>query len=544
MLRRRLAVGATAAALSLATLSLAPLPALADEPVPGSADCSRIGTVRVDRLDVFDTGQPEEDNAAFRLVNFLHIQTRESVIRKRLLFKPGDVYEPRLLEESERLLRSSGHLRSATVQAGACHDGVVDIEVTTQDVWTLKPGLSFGRKGGKNSSSLGIAETNLLGFGSRLGLVLESGVDRDSRMLYYRDPQLNDDRWALSTQYARNSDGKSQLHSLERPFYALDSRWAAGVSLRRETRIDSTYEQGRIVGQYQTEEHFYRLYGGLSEGLRNGWVTRWTAGWTDDSHRATPIVSTGLPSIGLPTDRDLVYPWLGFELLEDAYRKTRNQDQIGKTEDVSLGWHVTALLGAASPRFGADRSAAVFNARVSRGIEPALDQTLLLDASTAGRWERQGLAGTMVSASARYYMRLSARRSLYVTLGTDRAINPDSDQQVLLGGDSGLRGYPLRYQSGRGRWLFTAEERWFTDWFLFRLFNVGGAVFYDMGRAWDQDASTQAPQGLLRDLGFGLRLGNSRSSLGNVVHIDLAFPLDGDSSISRVQFLVEAKRSF
>jgi hemolysin activation/secretion protein len=186
----------------------------------------------------------------------------------------------------------------------------------------------------------------------------------------------------------------------------------------------------------------------------------------------------------------------------------------------------------------------VFNARVSRGIEPTRDQTLLLDASTAGRWERDGLAGTLVSASARYYLRLSPRRSVYVTLATDRAINPDSDQQVLLGGDSGLRGYPLRYQSGKGRWLFTAEERWFTDWFLFRLFNVGGAVFYDMGRTWDSETSAQAPQGLLRDLGFGLRLGNSRSSLGNVLHIDLAFPLDGDANIRRVQFLVEAKRSF
>jgi len=539
MFRRRLAGGATAAALCFTVV-----PALADEPVPGSADCSRIGTVRVDRLDVFDTDRPDEDNPAFRLVNFLHIQTRESVIRKRLLFKPGDAYDARLLEESERLLRSTGHLRSATVQAGACHDGVVDVEVLTQDVWTLKPGLSFGRQGGKNSTSLGLEESNLLGFGSRLGLVLQSGVDRDTRMLYYRDPQLNDARWALSTQYASNSDGKSQLHTLERPFYALDTRWAAGATLRRETRIDSTYEQGRITGQYQTEEHFYKLYGGLSEGLRNGWVTRWSAGWTDDFHDATPIVSAGLPSTGQPSHRDLVYPWLGFELLEDAYRKTQNQDQIGRTEDVTLGWHVTAMLGAASPRFGADRSAAVFNARVSRGIEPTRDQTLLLDASTAGRWERDGLAGTLVSASARYYLRLSPRRSVYVTLATDRAINPDSDQQVLLGGDSGLRGYPLRYQSGKGRWLFTAEERWFTDWFLFRLFNVGGAVFYDMGRTWDSETSAQAPQGLLRDLGFGLRLGNSRSSLGNVLHIDLAFPLDGDANIRRVQFLVEAKRSF
>jgi hypothetical protein len=48
----------------------------------------------------------------------------------------------------------------------------------------------------------------------------------------------------------------------------------------------------------------------------------------------------------------------------------------------------------------------------------------------------------------------------------------------------------------------------------------------------------------LRDVGVGLRLGNSRSALGNVLHLDLAFPLDGDSSVHGVQFLVETRKSF
>jgi hypothetical protein len=45
-------------------------------------------------------------------------------------------------------------------------------------------------------------------------------------------------------------------------------------------------------------------------------------------------------------------------------------------------------------------------------------------------------------------------------------------------------------------------------------------------------------------VGLGLRLGNSRSALGNVLHVDVAFPLDGDKSISQLQFLVETQRSF
>ena len=57
-------------------------------------------------------------------------------------------------------------------------------------------------------------------------------------------------------------------------------------------------------------------------------------------------------------------------------------------------------------------------------------------------------------------------------------------------------------------------------------------------------APAQPPARVLRDVGVGLRLGNMRSALGNVVHIDIAHPLDGDPSISRVQVIIQASQSF
>ncbi len=529
------------AGLLLATLLTTPGLARAQA---ADASCQRVGAIHLVQLDVFDTRIPAEDKALFRLANWLHLQTRESTLQQLLLFKTGDAYVPRLLQESERVLRATGYLGSAHIRTLACPGGEAEIEVTTQDVWTLKPSLSFGRSGGKNSSSIGLEESNLWGLGTQLGLDIKSGVDRNTRTLFYRDPLLGGQRLDLSGTYASNSDGKARSLALERPFYALDSRWATGAAWRDGSRIDSAYEQGQMVGQTQITERFAKVYGGLSEGLRDGWVQRWTLGVTHDEHRATPWASNTSSGVPRQTDRKLVYPWLGFEWLQDEYQTVRNQDQIGKTEDLQLGWHGQARLGAASPAFGADRNAAVFSLQLYKGLKPWPDTTLLFDASATGRIEREGFAGTRLLASARHYLRQSDKRSLYLALSTERVSNPDPDQQVLLGGDTGLRGYPLRYQSGHGRWLFTAEQRYFTDWYPWRLLNVGGAVFYDMGRAWDQNPNTQVPQGLLRDVGFGLRLGNSRSAIGNVVHIDLAFPLNGDPSIRKLQFLVEGKSSF
>jgi hemolysin activation/secretion protein len=76
------------------------------------------------------------------------------------------------------------------------------------------------------------------------------------------------------------------------------------------------------------------------------------------------------------------------------------------------------------------------------------------------------------------------------------------------------------------------------------LVRLGGAVFYDMGRAWGGGFVKSQDPGVLRNVGVGLRLGMTRSGLGNIIHVDMAFPLDGDPTISRVQFLVTTKQSF
>jgi outer membrane translocation and assembly module TamA len=114
----------------------------------------------------------------------------------------------------------------------------------------------------------------------------------------------------------------------------------------------------------------------------------------------------------------------------------------------------------------------------------------------------------------------------------------------LLGGDNGLRGYPLRYQSGSRRALFTAEERFYTDVYLWRLFRVGGAAFVDVGRAWGGDNINTANPGWLSNVGFGLRFVSVRSAFGNVLHMDIAMPLNTTADISKVQFLVKSKSSF
>src|SRR5690606_3801831 len=102
----------------------------------------------------------------------------------------GERYSAALLRESERILRANSYLFDARIVPVAYRDGVVDVEVRTRDVWTLKPGITFGRKGGENESGFEFEESNLLGLGKEIELSHTNDVDRNSNLLRYRDPHL------------------------------------------------------------------------------------------------------------------------------------------------------------------------------------------------------------------------------------------------------------------------------------------------------------------------------------------------------------------
>ena len=149
-----------------------------------------------------------------------------------------------------------------------------------------------------------------------------------------------------------------------------------------------------------------------------------------------------------------------------------------------------------------------------------------------------------LDAGPHEHQRQRENAAFFATTRGTVAFSPDLDHFIELGGDNGLRGYPLRYQVGTKSVLLTAEQRLYTDWYPFRLFRVGAAAFVDAGRTWGEDAAGRTPLGWLADAGFGLRLGNERSGLGNVIHVDLAFPLVRSGGVDAVQLLVETRQKF
>jgi hypothetical protein len=502
-----------------------------------------IGNVVLDRRSIFDLSDPKENKWLYRWANRLHIVTRESVIRNQVLFADGEAYSGRLLEETERILRSNRFIYDTRVEPVRYENGVVDVKVMTQDVWSLTPDVSFSRSGGENRTALGIEETNLLGRGQLVRMKWIDNVDRTSTQIDFEDRNLGSSWVSMFLRLAENSDGNTRILSIVRPFHALDARWSGGGRMSTDDRRTALYRLGDETAEYRHERDYATGFGGWSAGLRDGWVRRWTAGYVFDDNRFSEAVDPTLPAV-IPEDRKLLYPFLGLEILQDEFSTTSNTNQIGRTEDFFMGTRFSASFGWADESFGADRDALIVSASLNLGFGSLEKTALLITGVTDGRREGGKSKNASTSIRAGLYHRQSEKRLFFVELSGTAGHDLDLDNPVQLGGKSGLRGYPLRYQTGDSKALVSIEQRYFTDWYPWRLFRVGGAIFADVGRTWGENPIGEENFGWLKNVGFGFRFAPTRFSTNKVAHLDFAFPLDGDPSIDSVQILLEAKRSF
>jgi hypothetical protein len=517
------------------------------EKIPSFAELeaagARIGEIRIDNENIFDLEDPKENNVLYRAANALHIRTRPEIIRRQLLFKTGDPVSVHVLEEAERLLRGNQSLYDVSIRPVAYHDGVVDIEVRTRDTWTLLLGVSASREGGSNKHGVTLRENNALGTGIQIGVNRSSDPTRNGTEFRITDSHAFDGWTTVDYAQTQFSDGALKSFSLTRPFYALDTRWAAGFTGSKGDSVESVYTNGIIASQYRHKQDQTQIFAGWSKGLVEGWVHRYLTGldYSKDTYSLDPNLSAP-PE--LPLDQTLVAPFLRYEVVQDSYEKVKNRDLIERPEYFLMGWQSQLQLGRALTSLGSTQDLWRYSASASDGLRLSAGQTTLLSASVAGQSGYGPLDRQLSSGSIHYYGHPRGDMLVYVSLAADVLRSPNSANQLLLGGDTGLRGYPRNYQAGNQRVLFNLEQRVYTDWYPFRLFRVGGAVFYDLGRAWNGPTENTANTGWLSDVGLGLRILSARASSGNVFHIDFAFPLNRDPNIKRAQFLVTTKSTF
>jgi hypothetical protein len=511
------------ASLLCAAILLVPVPAKADPEIDPALEGLPIAAIHVNRNDIFDTTNPKTKAWFYRWANALHIVSKEDFIRSMLLFEEGDPYSASVAAESARILRSLGIMNPVDITARKVDEGV-EVTVETRDQWTLKVGAKLGIFGDRTTYYIDAEEENLFGWGKAVGVAYESDDERSGWAVNYFDPNVLDSRWRVSLAHADFSDGYLDEVVVDRPFYSLSTPWTWGVNGFRQELVDHLYSQSESVVRGLRNTERLGIWGGGRLPGGNIITRRLIGGWEYRRDRYSDWVweIAGEP-YPAPEDRTINGPRLSYEQVANRFVVVRGFRAWAVQEDVALGPNFRFTTIFSTPTFGGDRRRVL----MSGGAHAArqLGKWLILgDTWFSGRVEDGGthnfVAGVQVGAAQ------LGKSGLQTRLLVEGSHRLDSDRQLTLGADLGLRGWDPDYFDGTGRAVLNLQWRKLIKPEVLGLFSVGIVFFGDAGYTWNPRVGPDT-NGVRFDAGAGLLFDLSHLGRSTLLRVDAALPDDG-----------------
>jgi hypothetical protein len=492
-----------------------------------------------------------EDGITFlhRWANAIHIDTKIMTLENEAAFfldKCNKNFAD--MAEVERHLRSRKYLRDAEVTSDK---NVENITITTWDNWSIMPTISFGRKGGENTYSFGIKERNLLGFGINAEIESYQNAQRSGYKLISTIPLFQRKNTEIKLRFANNDDGQQRSLFLRKIFAGFHIKKAYLLGFNEESRNDTVFQNDSDQSVFAHDISFKTLNYAWLDFNSDNLVLRYSVGITQDQHIFSAISEADLlaqespPLTGQrPQDRKFIYPWAAFEYIEKDFRKATNVHSISQIEDFNHGWQINSRLGIGNGN-NENSAWALWKIQAKKGFNVSRHSLLLFDLSLTGDLYKEQNNRILMKFNAEYFYRLNQHWGLYLNNTNIISENQYFESPVTMGGDTGIRGFPLQYQHGKNSVKLVSEIRYYPQINLLKLFDLAGVAFFDTGRAFGGSLVQNIENDWLASVGVGIRVYSPHSGGNNqIIHIDFAFPQSSNPNINNFEIRVQAKKSF
>jgi outer membrane protein assembly factor BamA len=511
---------------------------------------AQIRAINVEVKNIFDPDIPGEDRWPYTWANALHIRTRAAVIRRQLLMRPGDNVSRSLMEESERNLRALPFIKEAKIVEVPVNKTESDLLVKTQDTWTTQPQIDFGSQGGESHFSSGIEEDNLFGYGKTASYFYRRDKDGPTEEIGYIDPQIGNSRLTLNSLFQATPFGNQEHLNVQRPFYSLETRYAGGANIDHVRTLNKITDNGTQLTQYGSNSSTLDAYGGIK---LNDSVT--------DIHRLTLhynyteniyLQDAGTTSGSIPNNKALSGPIGSWTFDQNKFIKETFVDKAERIEDINLGHDSRVDLGYSSRSLGATSNSVPFVLLDSFGFGGDGPWFGLASYGMNGRYNTYAsnqtggrTANTLYFANLNFYDHLLPEFPLTGVVHVESAYvqNPDVPRALELGGDTGLRGFKVATFTGNKSVLANLEARFYYPYEVFHLAYLGGAAFIDTGQVQQQGVGFLR-QDFHTDVGVGLRIGLTRSTVGSVYRIDVAYAIGPITQSNRIIVSISSGQGF
>jgi hypothetical protein len=524
----------------------------------------RISNIFVDNHSIFDLDQLEASGVlrgVYKLANSLHVKTRESFIRRELLFAVGDCLDPFLLEESERLLRQYIFIARVDVFAVAQPDGTHHVVVDTQDEWTTRVDFGPTFDDGFHVETLELSEENVAGRGAQASVFMRQRKERRELGARLNLPRLFGSRTDLGVSGGRTRAGSFLDQGVAYPFVGEVGRFAVRQSYHRRDELFPYVVSGggdysHVLLPFLDERAEVSVAGRLG---RPGSLTLLGVGVTtekldfgaypagleiarDNDFGNTDPAPAGVDSVigrqvnGASTTR--LNFFVGQRNLRFA--RVRGLDALRGDQDIRLGTDVGLTLGRgvgflsgsalphADDLYGRLRVFVAHDPGTSfvffRG---ALEGRQIFSRGRNGDGWRDVLGEVDLFGYVR--SRKTPSQTFFARVSASGGWSMDTPYQLTLGGRQGVRGLDEEDFPGGRRLVFTLEDRILLRWPAPELFDLGITLFGDAGRVWAGDVPWGVDSAWKGALGLGLRFGFPSGTRG-LVRMDLAFPVGATTS--------------
>ena len=476
----------------------------------------QIEHIDIIRQNVFDQKEANQ-NFFYNFVNSLHPLTKERVIRNELLFYKGDTLDASLLEESERNLRRLEFIGDARITIDTLDNEQVRVRVNTEDCWTMGVQSGFKQEGGITSMYLGLKDGNFRGAGQKLTMSYQYRSDMHNPhgiQFFFREPHLFNTNWRTILQYKNSEDLRIQTILIDRLFIHDQFEWAASFYTDFGKALIKEYENGKIMQQYQLSRANQEIW--FSRSMGKNLKFRYTCGYYRNRTTSPNIDNRSFENIDLIS--------LAINLMKRTYYKDQFLNNIGRIEDIPVGFLLNLNIGKNLRIFRENPNEFFYRADWLHAMKVRSSYYLSYILSASSYLQGNIANDFSLRFTLLQNFKLPLKQTLLVRLSGVRGFRWSQGQQLILGSNTGLRGYSAYEFSGQRQLLINLEDRIFPN-VNFWLFHIGGAFFFDSGMVWKEEQLFHR-QRFHSSVGLGLRIANKKQSGDGLLRIDLAFNLD------------------
>ncbi len=211
---------------------------------------------------------------------------------------------------------------------------------------------------------------------------------------------------------------------------------------------------------------------------------------------------------------------------------------MGRVEDIALGYNYGVSIGYSSMLLGSDDNRAyialnidIAQKRSNRGFFniDARFSNYITGHPNSQDGQKHLLHNTVIEGKCRYLRKDFLRQNIAMQFSWWLGHKLEN-QQTLLGGNNGLRGYKSRQFSGNKQVLLNIEDRMI--FYQHSFFVLGGAVFMDIGYIWEKKLNLTSYK---RSIGAGLRISFPKLNDSPVYRLDFGYALDSKEPLSFVK---------